>query len=110
MNLPVISGRSTRKIPKSSRVPRSPFVIFLVHFFQENLRWARGPTSTEERPQVASLLGFQSLSKNNFSEWTGADRRNPAQTGADRRGPAQTGADRLFSVSPNLTDNYYESA
>ena len=35
MNFPVILGRSTRKIPKSSRVPRSPFVIFLAHFLKK---------------------------------------------------------------------------
>ena len=27
--------RSTRKIPKTSRVPRSPFVIFLAHFLKK---------------------------------------------------------------------------
>ena len=34
MNLVVLFGRSTRKIQKNSRVPRSPFFIFLAHFFQ----------------------------------------------------------------------------
>jgi hypothetical protein len=32
--------RSTRKIPKSSRVPRSPFPIFVAHIFQKSGRGA----------------------------------------------------------------------
>ena len=58
INLYILSGRSTRKIPKTSRVPRSAFVIFLVQFFQGNLRWVRGPTFTEERSELAEKAIF----------------------------------------------------
>ena len=97
LNLPVISGRSTRKIPKSSRVPRSPFVIFLVHFFQKNyagcgalLYWRLN----EIPPSLIFLKEIEIFDLQKFLKWTGADRRGPAQTGANRRRPARTGADR----------------
>jgi len=98
--LNVISGRSTRKTPKTSRVPRSPFVIFLVHFFQ----WISAGCGAHLSPKkgknwlafsnkkVPKIFHYQSL--RNGPAQTGADRRRPAQTGADRRRPAQTGADR----------------
>ena len=101
MNLPVISGRSTRKIPKSSRVPRSPFVIFLVHFFQENyagcgalLYWRL----YEIPPSLIFLWKIEIFDLQKFLKWTGADRRGPAQTGADRRRPAIFSAPDVFFV------------
>ena len=59
-----------------------------------NLRWVRGSPFTEERLKLTSFFQQKStkiFSLPKFSEWTGADRRRPAQTGADRRRPAQTG-------------------
>ena len=110
LNLPVISGRSTRKIPKSSRVPRSPFVIFLVHFFQKNYAGCGAQLllkTIRDSPELNFFIKRQNFLFTKIFKMdrrrparTGADRRKPAQTGADRRRPAQTGADRLFSVPP----------
>ena len=115
MNFPVILGRSTRKIPKSSRVPRSPFVIFLVQIFQRNYAGCGAQLSLKKGHKWPAYLDFKVYQKTTFQNGpaqTGAIRRRPAQTGADRRGPAQTGADRrrpdIFSVTGFFMErNFY---
>ena len=54
----VVLGRSTRKNRKTSHVPCSAFRSFLVHFFQKNLRWARGTPFSTSAPHFSVKLSL----------------------------------------------------
>ena len=105
MNSVVLLRRSTRKLQKSSRVPRSPFFIFLAHFFQ----WITigcGAHPLLKKGQTKQTWKFRnfvlSLSFENRPMPVGASRRKSSQIGASRRKSAIFSAPDLKSLKKSL--------